>query len=109
MQCLTGRTALDQEHLAAQRRVFELSGATGGDDPPLVDEHNAVAIFGLIHVMRRHQDGDTVGGEVMNQIPEAAAGDRIDAGGRLIQKQDRRVVENGAAQRQALLPAARQR
>jgi hypothetical protein len=47
-------------------------------------------------------------GELVDQLPEAAARQRVDARGRLVEEQDRRLVQHRAAERQALLPAERQ-
>ena len=47
-----------------------------------------------------------LGGQIVDQIPEAPPRFRLDAGGRLIEKQHRRAMQDGAAERQALLPAA---
>ena len=68
-----------------------------------------MAIFGFLHVVRGHQNGDAVAGEAMDQIPEPPPRSRLDAGGRFIQKQDGRPVQYGAAQRQALQPSSRKR
>ena len=45
-------------------------------------------------------------GQVVDQAPECAARDGVDAGSGLVEKQNRRIVQDGAAQRQALFPAA---
>ena len=46
--------------------------------------------------------------EVVDQPPELPARQRIDAAGRLVEEDDRRLVEDGAAEREPLPPAARQ-
>src|SRR5580704_10401025 len=56
--------------------------------------------------MRADEDGVARGGELVDQIPEGAARDRIDSRGGFIQKQNGWFMENGAAERQALLPTA---
>ena len=43
---------------------------------------------------------------VVDEPPELAARQRIDAAGRLVEKDDRRLVEDRAAERQPLAPAA---
>src|SRR6185436_15857773 len=52
-------------------------------------------------------------GQVVDQTPELPPRQRIDATGRLVEKEDRRLVQNRAAERQALTPStgevARQR
>ena len=48
------------------------------------------------------------GRELIDQLPEIAARDGIDAAGRFVQKQNGRLVQDRAAQRQPLLPASRE-
>src|SRR6185369_6407107 len=84
----------------------QLGGAAERDQLAAEDEPQAIAALRLLHVMRGHEDGDPLGGEVVDQFPEAAAADRVDTGGRLVQEDDRRLVQYGAAQRQPLFPAA---
>ncbi len=59
--------------------------------------------------MRGDKDGDALLRHLVNQIPELTARNGIDAGGGLVKKDDGRPVQNGAAQRQPLLPSAGQR
>ncbi len=73
-----------------------------------IDQPEPVAVFRLVHVMGRDEDRDALARQFVNQIPELAAADRIDAGGGLVEKHDRRLVQNGAAQGEPLPPAARQ-
>ena len=65
-----------------------------------------MAVLGFVHVMRADEDGVAGGGKLVDQIPEGAARDGVDAGGGLVQKQNGRFMQDGAAQRQPLLPAA---
>ena len=46
--------------------------------------------------------------EIVDQIPESTPRHRIHARGRLVQEEDRRPVDHGAAQRQTLLEAERE-
>ena len=59
--------------------------------------------------MRGDKDSDSLLSHLMNQFPELAPRERIHARGRLIEKDDRRLVQDSATQRQTLLPASRQR
>src|SRR5437867_13368664 len=56
--------------------------------------------------MRGHQDAAAGLGKLINQIPESAARNGDDAGAGLVEKHDGRIVEDGATERQALLPSA---
>src|SRR5260370_42517661 len=67
-----------------------------------------MAILSLIHVMRADKDGVAGAGKLVDQLPKRAAGDGIHAGGRFVQEQNGRLMQNRAAQRQTLLPASGQ-
>src|SRR2546426_5557736 len=66
------------------------------------------ALFRLVHVVRRHEDRRPRPGEVVDRVPEPASGGGIHAGGGLIEKQQRRLVDQRARQRKSLPPAARE-
>ena len=100
-----GRIELQQ--LMRVQLLLERSGHAQGDQLAAVNQRQAMAILGLIHVMGGDQDGLAGFGELINQIPEAAPRNGIHARGGLVQKQDARRMHDGAAERQALLPAAR--
>ena len=68
-----------------------------------------MAALGLVHVVRADQDGHAVFGEPVDLVPELAPGLRVDAGGGLVEQQQLGLVQDGRGQRQALLPAARER
>ena len=59
--------------------------------------------------MGSHENGDTFGGKLVNEIPETAAGYRIHTRGRFIQKNNRRFMQQSAAKRQPLPPTACQK
>ena len=65
---------------------------------------------GLLHVGGRNQDAHArpVGPDAVDQLPELAARQRIDAGGRLVEDQQVGVVDQGADQAELLLHAAGQ-
>ena len=85
---------------------FSSDRSAEGDHFTAKNEGEAIAVFSFFHVVRGDKDGDAVFGHMVNEIPELPARDRIDAGRGLIKKQDGRLVQNGAAQRQTLFPAA---
>ena len=68
-----------------------------------------VAALGLVHVVGADQHGHAVGGEPVDLVPELAPRLGIDAGGGLVEQQQLGLVQHGGGQRQALLPAARER
>ena len=67
-----------------------------------------VALLGLLQVVSGDQNRRPGVGEAVDQPPERAPRDRVDAGGRLVQKQHARLVHDGRAERHALFPAAGQ-
>ena len=103
------RVAFHQQQFAAERGLLELRRTADGDQTSMIDQRRPVAVLGFVHVMGRDQDRHAVAGEAVDEVPEAPPRRRLDARGRLVQEQDGRPVQHGAAKRQALLPAARKR
>ena len=63
----------------------------------------------FVHEVRRHEDRDALlARQIDQQLPEAVAGDRIDARRRLVQDQDLRLVQDGDGQREPLAQPHRQ-
>ena len=106
---LAQRLALDQQQFALHRVALQLRRRAQRDDLAAKNQRQSVAVLGLLHVMRSYKNGNALLGHLMNQIPELAPRNGIDAGGRLIEKDNRRLMQHRAAQRQPLLPSARQR
>src|SRR5690606_167682 len=52
------------------------------------------------------EDGEAVGGELVDLLPEITARLGIDAGGRLVEEQQSRPVNEAGGEREALLPSA---
>src|SRR5665647_2011167 len=88
---------------------FELLGAAAGHDPAGVDEPDVVAVFRLVQVVGRYEDRGPLIREVVDKLPEATPRGRIDASRRLVEEDDPRLVEDGTAEGQSLLPADRER
>ena len=72
------------------------------------DIGDLVAALGLVHVMGRDEHGEAFGGERVDLVPELAPRLGIDAGGRLVEQQQLRLGQDAGAEREPLLPAARQ-
>src|SRR3990170_6442922 len=79
------------------------------DDPAAVDERQRAAVLRLVHVVGRDEHRRPLVPESVDELPELAALPRIRARRRLIQQQQFGPVEDRAAQRQALPPAAGER
>ena len=60
----------------------------------------AVAALRLVHEVGGDEDGHPVAPRQLNhQLPEAVAGHRVDARGRLVEDEDFRLVDNRHGQR----------
>ena len=83
-------------------------GGAGGQHLACVHGHQPVEALGFVHVGGgdQHAHAGAGGADAGDQVPELGAGQRIDAGGRLVQDEQVGVVDQGAAQAQLLLHAA---
>ena len=77
--------------------------------PAVGDVGELVAALGLVHVVRADQHRDAVRREAVQLFPEFAPRVGVDARGRLVEQQQSRPVQHARGEREALLPAARQR
>ncbi len=68
-----------------------------------------MAAFGLVHVVGGHKHRHPLARQLMDLVPELAPRLGVDAGGGLIEQQKSWRMHDAGRQRQALLPAARQR
>ena len=95
--------------LAAPRAFDQLLGRVARQHFSRVHEGDPVAAHPFVHEVRRHEDRDALLARKIDQeLPEAVAGDRIDARRRLVQNQDLRLVQNGDGQGKPLAQAHRQ-
>src|SRR5437764_2410095 len=71
-----------------------------------MDQGYAMAAFRLVEIVCRDEDGHARLRQRIDQAPELASRERVHAAGRFVQKQDRGLVQDGAAEREPLPPAA---
>jgi hypothetical protein len=64
-------------------------------------------LVGLLQVLGGEQDGDAVGDQGADHVPDLAPAARVQAGGRLVQAQDRRPSDQARGQVQAAAHPAR--
>src|SRR5688500_18560946 len=84
-------------------------GRLVGDQPAVVDDADAVAeLLGLLEIMGGEDDGDALGVEAADIVPELLAQLDVDARGRLVEDQDRRRMDHRLGDQQPALHAARQ-
>ena len=88
------------------RQRLQLVGRAGDEQLRQVDVADLAAALGFVHVVRGDEQRDALGGELEQQIPQLAARHRVDAGGRLVEEDDARLVHQRGAEREPLLPAA---
>ena len=75
----------------------------------LVHDHEPVAqLLRLVHVVGRQHERHAALLEPVQPIPQQVARLRVEAGGRLVEEQELRLVDQAARDRQAPLHAARQ-
>ena len=90
------------------RALLQLVRGAGGDDLAVVHGDQPVEAFGLFHIGGRDHDAHARPAlpDALDQFPELPARQRVDAGGRLVEDQEIRIVDQRAAQTELLLHAA---
>src|SRR5216684_949445 len=84
----------------------ERVGRTVGDELAEINVGDVAATLGFVHVVSGDEEGDAVTGKLEEEIPDLAARDGVDAGRWLVEEKKRGLVQHGAAEGEALLPAA---
>src|SRR6266545_4264611 len=93
-------------HVAAPERLR----AALGDDPAGRDDRHAVGqVLRLVHVVGGEQDRLAEVAQALHQLPRAAPGRGIEAGGRLVEEEQVGVADDAEGEVQAALLAAGQR
>ncbi len=100
-----GRRRCSDTMRPASRRC-SATGRVEGDDSPAVEERDPVAALRLVHVGRGDEHGDALGDHLVDDEPQVAPRDGVDAERRLVEEQDLRLVDEGAAEAELLLHAA---
>ena len=93
---------------AARQLLPKAPGLVHRQHLPFVHQRNARTPLRFIEVGRGHHDGDAARQELRQQLPELPARDGIDTGRRLVQHDERRLVDERARQRQLLFHPARE-
>ena len=91
---------------AGVKILTQFGGRTEFADLAEMHQGDAMAAFRFVEIRRGDQDGEAVAGEMRKSVPEFAAGNGIDAGGRLVEEQDLRLRHQRADQREFLFHAA---
>src|SRR5207245_11109790 len=96
---------MDLDKRPAGEDAFQLVGRAERGEPSGVDDRDAMAMVGFVEIVRRNEQRHAGGRELIDQVPEMPARERIDAARRLVEKYDRRLVKEGASEGQPLPPA----
>src|ERR1700680_1504547 len=97
---------LQHEGLGVQRQ-HPVGHAVALDDVAVVDDRDVAAqVLGLFQIMRGEDDGGTAGVDVAQELPHRASDLDVDAGGRLIEDQQLRLVHQRARDHEPALHAA---
>src|SRR5262249_4738430 len=92
---------------AGAQQTDQAGGGILRDDAPVIQDSDAVAEYlGLIHEVRRQEDGPALLAQPQDGLPEQAAALRVEASGRLVEEHELRITDQCQSERQALsLPA----
>ena len=104
---LARRVGGDCDDFARHQR-FQRLGRVAIEHLARTQETQPGAAFGFVEIGRRNDDRDALASQSVENAPEIAARDRIDAGGRLIEQQNLRRMYERAGQPELLLHAAGQ-
>src|SRR5271157_4412728 len=83
--------------------LFEFVRRSHRNEFAPVDKTDPIAVFRFIHKMCCYQHGDPFFYQSVDMAPKLSAGDWVDPRGRLIEKQNVRVVHERTSHRQSLL------
>ena len=91
-------------------RLLEFGRRAGGQHPAGIHRDQPVETLGLLHIGGRDDDAHAgaARAHAIDQFPELAARQRVDAGRRLVEDQQIGIVDQRAAQPELLPHAARQ-
>ncbi len=96
------------DNRAALEDLFHLAGGPECRQTTCVDQRDAVAALRFVQIVGGNQHGHAVVRQRVDQTPELPPRQRVDAAGRLIEEENRRLVQNRAAEGQTLPPSAGQ-
>ena len=100
--------AADFGDRTSREHALDFTGRANRRELAGVDQRDPVAPLGFVQIVGRDQHGDAGLGEIVNQAPELPPRQGIDAAGRLVEEENRRLVKDGAAECQPLAPPAGQ-
>ena len=88
--------------------AFSDVGRALGDDPAAVDDPDVVGeLVGLLQVLGGEEDGRALVVQRAHLLPDRLAADRVEAGGRLVEEEDARLVDERGGEVEPAPHAAR--
>src|SRR5262249_6022637 len=97
------------EHFLRSYSALQFLRSITNQDLSVIDDGHAIAQFvGLLHVVRRKQNGDALLPQCAYVVPHRKPRLRIEARARLVEKQNSGIVSNGAGDLNALREASRE-
>ena len=97
----------DLDHASAHRPHPQFVGGADRTDPPVRQDADDVAQSGLLDELGGDHEGLARRRDLTEVVPEAGAQDGVDAGRRLVEQQDLRIVHEGGGQPETTLHPAR--
>src|SRR5438876_580765 len=82
------------EHVILHQIALDVVGRAERDDATLVEDANPVGLLGLLEVVRGQEDrGAARAADLAQVLPERAAAVLVESGRRLVQEEDRGIVQ----------------
>ena len=106
--CATRQEGEHVVHVGLIETPLQLGGSAQGFDFTIHHDRNAVAIFGLVHVVGGETKRDCRASGVVDQFPKLAARLGIYPAGRFVEEHNARIVEDAHRKGQFLFPSLRQ-
>src|SRR5436190_991041 len=90
----SGSVSRVDEHVFLDEILLDVVGCSERHDLALVDDADAVGLFGLLEIVRREEDRGAARPPNLGEVlPEGAARRDVKAGRRLVEEQDLRVMQ----------------
>src|SRR5690242_12305513 len=96
-----------EQQIILDKVRLHLGGRPQRDDPPAIDDADAIHLLGLLQIVRRQKEGDAaLGADGAQVVPEIAAALWIQPGGWLVEKENLGLMQQAAHNLQFALHAA---
>ena len=96
-------------HVGLTETLFQFVGGAERTDLAVHHDRDSVAIFGLVHIVSGHKDGNATLGSIANQLPELASRGRVYAARWFVEEHHARLMEYRYGEGEFLFPAQGER